>query len=73
MSQDLVAEKARGRPGTVLDVPVNREHGEGTDRGARVVILRCRPLFRDAPSAAGPFLKRDSSSVLGAIPANTYD
>jgi hypothetical protein len=33
VSRDLVAEEARGWPGTVLDVPMNCEHGEGTDRG----------------------------------------
>jgi hypothetical protein len=69
MSRDSVAEEARGRPGTVLDVSVNRGHGEGMDRDARVVILRCGPLFRDVPSAAGLFLKRDGLGVLGAIPA----
>jgi hypothetical protein len=67
MSQDLVAEEARGRPGTVFNVPVNRGHSEGMDRGARVVILRCGPLFGDAPSVAGLFLKQDGSGVLGAI------
>jgi hypothetical protein len=69
MSWDSVAEEARRRPGTVLNVPVNRGHGEGMDRGAQVVILRCRLLFRDAPLVAGLFLKRDGSGVLRAIPA----
>jgi hypothetical protein len=69
MSRDSVAEEARGRPGTVFNVPVNRGHGEGMDKGARVVILRCEPLFRDVPLAAGLFLKWNGLGVLGAIPA----
>jgi hypothetical protein len=32
MSRDLIAEEARGRPGTVLNVPVNCGHSEETDR-----------------------------------------
>jgi hypothetical protein len=69
MSRDLVAEGVRGLSGIILDVPANRGHGEGTARGARVVILKCGPLFRDAPSATRLFPKRDSSGVLGAISA----
>jgi hypothetical protein len=69
VSRDSVAEGARGLSGIILDVPANRGHGEGTARGARVVTLKCGPLFRDAPSAAGLFPKRDGSGVLGAISA----
>jgi hypothetical protein len=69
VSRDLIAEEVRERPGTVLNVLVNCEHGEGTDRGARVVIPRYEPLFCDVPSAVGLLPKQDGSGVLGAVPA----
>jgi hypothetical protein len=69
VSQDMIAEEAREWPGTVLDVPMNCEHGERTDRGVWVVILRCGLLFLDVPLVTGLFPKRDSLGVLGAVPA----
>jgi hypothetical protein len=67
VSRDSVAEEAHERSGTVLNVLVNHGHGEGTDRGARVVIPRCEPLFCDAPLAAGLLPKQDGSGVLEAV------
>jgi hypothetical protein len=69
VSWGSVTEGARGLSGIILTVPANRGHGEGMARGARVVILKCGPLFRDAPLAVGLFPKRDGSGVLGAISA----
>jgi hypothetical protein len=66
----LVVEEAHGLPGAVLNVLMNCGHSEETDRSVWMVILRCGPLFLDAPSMVGLYPKRNGSGILGAIPAD---